>query len=344
MPFPRRSQSELQPGDFPELLSLQAEAARRLRLADEPELTRLFWECNERGAEGEGRAASPGRELDGDELMGIVDVIAQDFDIRRLSVSVIGGEPLLRPDLPELVGRLRRKGVAAVDLVTGGRLLDGEAARRLAGAGLCRASVRVDAGDERDGVAAIETACAEGLLVEAVTGARPAALERLGELERTVRDAGATRWRLVSDDAVRLAPPHVRHLLDFIERRRAELASAGELFEVCLGCGGFLGVGRERAVRPEGSQCLAALGIACLLGDGQVAACPALPRALAQGSALQTRFTQIWYTGFEQLRDLARCPVACEGCDWFQLCLGGGLHERLLEPGRFCWLQRQGGG
>jgi radical SAM protein with 4Fe4S-binding SPASM domain len=82
--------------------------------------------------------------------------------------------------------------------------------------------------------------------------------------------------------------------------------------------------------------------VASILCDGSVSACPSLPRSWAQGSALDERFSTIWHSRFERHRDPRwRRTGICADCDWFDLCLGGGLHERLAQPAHFCWLERQ---
>ena len=71
--------------------------------------------------------------------------------VERLSVTKVrltGGEPLLRRDLPELVRMLASiEGLQDLALTTNGHLL-GERARALAGAGLQRVTVSLDADDD----------------------------------------------------------------------------------------------------------------------------------------------------------------------------------------------------
>ncbi|MFW5739232.1 MAG: radical SAM protein [Myxococcota bacterium] len=90
--------------DFAQLVAVRRDAARRARLFQHPDLTYLFWEstlrCNLRcrhcGSSCEG--TSPVEELSTEEILRVVDEVAQDFDARRIFVSITGGEPLLRPD------------------------------------------------------------------------------------------------------------------------------------------------------------------------------------------------------------------------------------------------------
>ena len=344
-------------------------ARERRALAAAPELTYLFWEatrrCNLRcrhcGSSCEVEAQS--RELSTEEILRIVHEIAEDFDAGAICCAITGGEPLLRRDLETVVQEMSALALEA-GIVTNGSFLDAERARSLVDAGLLTVSVSLDgreaehdairgAGSFRSALAAMQHAASVDLHVEAITCVRPANLAGLSELERQVRDAGAEDWRLITIDRMGrvagdkdphtwLEPAAAEALLDFVAARRRALRD-DEHFEVSFSCGGYLGPRREAEVRDRGSQCYAGLAIGGILADGQVSACPSLPRYLAQGSALERRFGEIWREGFAVHRDLdaMRRQEPCSDCDWYNLCLGGGLHERLAQPDDFCWLKRQ---
>jgi radical SAM protein with 4Fe4S-binding SPASM domain len=362
--------------DFPRLVQLRREARDRAALMRAPDLTYLFWECTLRcnlrcahcGSSCE--ATSPLRELDTREILAALDTIAEDFDTSRIFVSITGGEPLMRKDLFEVVAHMTEIGLTAC-IVTNGVLLDARNAARLVEAGMRTVTVSIDgleatheavrgARSYRPAMAALGHARAAGITtVEAVTCARPANLGELEAIERATRDAGATLWRVITIDRMGrlsgcdapdmwLEPPQVRALLDHVEARRRALAAAegpGAEEQVRFSCGGFLGVAREGKVRPAGGQCYAGTSVASILCDGQVGACPSIPRAwAAQGSIREQRFSTIWRERFQAYRDLAwRREGPCDGCAWWETCLGGGLHERLVQPDEFCGLERQGG-
>lgn len=358
--------------DFPKLVAVLRDAARRTPLFECPDLTYLFWEstlrCNLRclhcGSSCE--AHSPVRELSYDQVVRILDSIAHDFDASRIFVSITGGEPLLRPDLYRVVAHMTGLGMRSC-VVTNGVLLGHDEAARLIDAGMRTISVSIDGlveqheairgkGTYRRALEAIACARNAGFdVVEAITCVRPSNLHELAAVERTVRDAGAGLWRLITidrmgrlarcdDRAMWLEPAQVVTMLDFIGQRRTALRRAGDPFGVRFSCGGFLGVSRELSVRPGDGQCFAGLCVASILCDGRVGACPSLPRSWAQGSALEERFSSIWRNRFTMLRSTSwRRTGICADCSWFDLCLGGGLHERLVQPEAFCWLQRQGG-
>jgi radical SAM protein with 4Fe4S-binding SPASM domain len=368
----RKREGDLGLLDLPRLVAAKREAARRSALMRAPDLTYLFWEstlrCNLRcthcGSSCE--AKSPVRELETAEVKAILDTIGEDFDAKRIFATITGGEPLLRADLYEVVGHMRNLGMRT-SLVTNGTLLGAKEARRLVAEGMRTVTVSVDGlqpeheavrgkGTWLGALGGLTCARAEGFtVVEAVTCVRPANVGALAELEQQVRAAGANRWRLITIDRMgRLAgdaapegmwlePEAIRQVLGFVEARRKQLARSGEDFDLSFSCGGFLGVRREPEVRDTG-QCYAGLCIASILCDGQVSACPSLPRSYAQGSALETRFSTLWREKFRPHRETDwRREGACKECSWFDTCLGGGLHERLAQPDEFCWLDRQDG-
>ncbi len=217
---------------------------------------------------------------------------------------------------------------------------------------------------------------------EAITCVRPANLPQLPQLEKELRAAGCNLWRLITIDAMGRAgepddipqeilenlkqnskcsntskespvvdslwldPESCREMFRFLKRRKNELAKNGDDFQIQFSCGGFLGV-REEEIRPVdsiGGQCAAGLAIASILYDGSISACPSLPRDLIQGNARTERVSEVWRKRFKPHRDFeARRVGPCADCSWFDLCLGGGLHERLAQPDDFCWIKRTAG-
>lgn len=97
-----------------------------------------------------------------DEIVRFVRVLASAFSLSKIHLT--GGEPLLRPNLPDLVSRLAAGRWGEVALTTNGQLL-AEAASDLRRAGLARVNVSVDSLD----------------------GGTFAALARGGHLDRTLR-------------------------------------------------------------------------------------------------------------------------------------------------------------
>ncbi len=352
--------------DLPSLVDLHREARHRRRLMRQPDLTYLFWESTLRcnlSCKHCGSSCGPTsrvEELTTDQVLGILDTIGEDFDASRIFVSITGGEPLLRPDLYTVVQHMTDMGMESC-IVTNGTQLTRERAARLVDAGMRTISISIDGaaaehdamrgeGSHKKALAGITAAREAGIeYVETITCVRPANLGSLDSVQSTVLAAGSNLWRLITIDAMGrqagspdpemwLEPAQIRQVLDYIAHRRER----GDQTDVQFSCGGFLGVRREGHVRPSAGQCYAGLCVGSILCDGRVSACPSMPRAWAQGSALEDRFSTIWHERFVDYRDLKwRHGGVCGDCSWFDVCLGGGLHERLAQPDRFCWLDRQ---
>lgn len=115
--------------------------------------------------------------LDDAELGRLVAILARS-GVRRIRLT--GGEPLVRPRVPELVAALRAAGATEVVLTTNGSLLARHAAA-LARAGLAGVNVSIDSLDPerfaaitrggvlRDVLEGLEAALAEGLRVKTNT-------------------------------------------------------------------------------------------------------------------------------------------------------------------------------
>ncbi len=90
-----------------------------------------------------------------------LDEIARELDVifaeRRVEfVGILGGEPLLHPDLVRIVEMIKARGVGAV-LLTNGILWDADRARALAAAGLVMTYFHIQSGQQRPDLAADAT-------------------------------------------------------------------------------------------------------------------------------------------------------------------------------------------
>lgn len=135
---------------------------------------------------GERSAAGPG-ELSPAEALGVVDQLAALN--RELVLILTGGEPLLRPDLDDLIRYASGKGMMVV-LGTNGTLLTIERARELRAAGLSGVGVSVDS---LDPAVHDEFRGAPGALAQAMAGlaaARDAGLSVQAQMTPTTRTLG----------------------------------------------------------------------------------------------------------------------------------------------------------
>ncbi len=79
--------------------------------------------------------------LTSDEIVRFVKLITSSFSLNKLHIT--GGDPLMRPDIIELIERLNSKGIEHIVLTTNGQLLE-KKAHALKKAGLSRINISLD--------------------------------------------------------------------------------------------------------------------------------------------------------------------------------------------------------
>lgn len=89
-------------------------------------------------------AAPPATELTTAQVCGLVDKALADAPLQH--VTLTGGEPLLRPDLFEIIAHVNARGLRAA-IVSNGRLVDAATAQRLARHGVAYVQVTLLGGD-----------------------------------------------------------------------------------------------------------------------------------------------------------------------------------------------------
>ena len=268
-------------------------------------------------------------------------------------VHFSGGEPTLRPDLPDLIATTRRLKMRAA-LTTNGTLLSKELARDLVKAGLNRACVSIDSPRRsvHDRLRGVPGAFKQTLAgVRALRGAverhgsrlsiqinavvtreNYATLHRLPDL---AHELGATRLLLMPVDDPSGALRLTRHRLEDYNRRIApaladRALSLGLIQDVSEAYPFGRTVGELAASRNgqyaqglyKDQPCYAPWTHAFIRADGRVAPCCSAPR-VAVGDLQECRFTDIWRgEAYQALRQSMRdgCPLPnCAGCHVFSV-------------------------
>ena len=80
------------------------------------------------------------------EIIRFVNIVADSYRLDK--VHITGGDPLMRPDIAELIGLLSAQGIEHIALTTNGQLL-GEKAHSLKSAGLRRINISLDSLDTK---------------------------------------------------------------------------------------------------------------------------------------------------------------------------------------------------
>jgi radical SAM protein with 4Fe4S-binding SPASM domain len=245
---------------------------------------------------------------------------------RPCRLDLLGGEPMLYPDLLDVVRQARTEvGIPSVFLYTNATCIDEVGARQLAAAGLDTAIVslhgdRAAVHEQLTGIpGSFERTC-RGMAALRAAGIRTytftvacavnAGLLPTMQTFAAERGGGALFFPYVPqrrDDALTIADPTaLRRTLSFIIRasyvyRSALLRSLGE------GC----------------KLCRAFTQTVTVLADGTVTPCPFL--ALGIGNIRQAPLHEILVAshGHPQLADLLADPEECQGCSIRGVCGGG---------------------
>ena len=359
--------NEIKRRDMLALAAYQEELARR------PALRYLFFEltdrCNLRCRHcGSGCEPGQGTSLPFGTVAKALEDAAAEVNPSEVMICLTGGEPLLYPELCEVIRCARRLGFPA-GLTTNGTLIDGKTAEALAKAGLNTAAVSLD------GMAAVHDAFRQspgcfdqavrgiralkkaGIDPQAVTVVSRANLGNLEELAAFLKQEKVWSWRLTDvdpigrakeDRALLLDREEIKEALGFVRKARFDPENG---MEVTWGCAHFLGPAFEREVRDFYFQCGAGTQIMSVAANGEIRACLDIERRadLAQGNIFRDSLMTVWRTRFEAFRrNRAEGSPVCGNCEYKTVCRGDSAHtwdwDRKIPGYCFAKGERQCGG
>jgi len=318
-------------------------------MANPPPPRLVAWEttraCNLtcRHCRAEALPAPPPGELSLEEGRDLVDQLATWAPAPGLILS--GGEPLLRPDLPDLAAYGKARGLRVL-VSTNGLLLTLGLARALRSAGVARVSLSLDHPDPtahddfRGSPGSFEAVRrAASLLVEASlpfqinSTLTKANLDQAGALTALTRSLGAVAHHVFLlvpvGRATGLEPPltaeaYEAALLDLL-RREPGL----EFKATCAPQ--YQRLARQAGHPSRGRGCLAGQGFLFLSSTGEAQGCGYLN--LAAGNLRQTPIRTIYEESslFQDLRDRKRYRGRCGVCEFWSVC--GGCRARARAEG-----------
>jgi radical SAM protein with 4Fe4S-binding SPASM domain len=309
---------------------------------------KLLWQCNLAcGMCDYWRGGGP-MPLTGELVTQILDDLA-GLGCRKIHFS--GGEPTLRPDLPDLVAHARRLKLR-VTLTTNGTLLTRDLCRQLVKAGLNSVCVSLDSPVRsvhdriRGTPGAFKQTLAGVRNLRRASKQRDASLpirintvvsrenyDRLAGLPELAHSIGARHLLLLPvDDPSGALLLNKRRLLDYNRRIAPALADSALALGLIRDAREAFPFGttrRELAESRNGAYarglydrqpCYAPWTHTLIAADGHVAPCCSAPR-LVLGNVQEQPFAQIWQgTAYRALREAMRDgrPLPhCTGCDVF---------------------------
>lgn len=336
------------------------------KLAKTRPLSYLFWETTLRcnlNCRHCGSSCGPKDilkdELSEKEIKKAFFDIAQSFNPKKIMVAVTGGEPLLRQDVFEVMKYASDLGFTW-GMVTNGMLITPKTIEKMKWSKMAVVSVSLDGLKEnhnwlRNNETAFERTI-EGIkllvnskafsIVEAITCVNKRNIKELENIYDLCSKLNVTNWRLFSicpigrakDNAeLFLTGPELRYLLDFIKEKRvaSALPSFGgpkknkkRKLKISFCEEGFLGLEYEGETRDQLFRCLAGVVIASILYNGDIGACPILPREhTTQGNVRKDNFADVWKTKYKIFRNRDWCKKGeCQHCQWWDFCEGNSLH------------------
>lgn len=333
---------------FFQRVALERHRRDHIQAAREHRLHTLFWECTLRcnlrcrHCGSDCRAEAEAEELSGAQFLSVVDSLTPHVDPHKVLIIFTGGEALLRKDLEEIGLELYRREYPW-GIVTNGMLLNEARLERLQQAGLHTLTISLDGFEQahnylrghpesfqRASKAVELLAKTQEIVWDVVTCVNPMNFDYLPRFRDFLLGLGLRNWRLFTIFPVGRAAedPHLQlddaqfvQLMDFI----AETNNSRQM--VCsYGCEGFLG-GYEGVARQGFYSCHAGIGVASILCDGTISACPSIRFDYRQGSILQDDFWQVWQERFIPYRDRSWARRdQCADCSVWRYCEGNGMH------------------
>jgi radical SAM protein with 4Fe4S-binding SPASM domain len=299
-------------------------------------------------------------ELTTEEALSLADEIA-GLGLKWITLS--GGEPLTRADLPKLIERLSSHSIA-VNVITNGWALSRDMARILKESGISTVAISVD-GTERihdeirckGSFARIREAYKhlkeQGIKIGAVTTISNKNIDDLGELYETLCEMGVQSWQLQlglpmgnfkeHQDWVVL-PEKMDDIINFCYR----ICMYGKITVFPADCIGYY-TDKEDYIRRSAYKSRAGCWDGCnagirgfgILHNGDILGCTSIrDKQFIEGNIRNRRLHEIWNDPqcFTWRRNMTKQDLSgdCKICTYGSKCLGGCPNTRLTMNGDIC--------
>ena len=232
-----------------------------------------------------------------EDFIKVLDDIKEKNPVKRLTVSITGGEPLLRDDL-EHVGREIIKRGYYWGIVTNGMLLTPQRFLSIINSGMTSMSFSIDGFEKehtylRQNPLSYKRVCAgiklavdfqqkygNRLIFDVITCVHRQNLNILPQLRNDLIERGVKIWRIFSifpegragKNDLSLSSDEYKKLMDFIVETRSYKDSQGRSILLNYACEGWLG-DYELKARDYFFFCRGGINVGSVMCDGSVGAC-----------------------------------------------------------------------
>ncbi|MCL2839297.1 MAG: radical SAM protein [Defluviitaleaceae bacterium] len=297
-------------------------------------------------------------ELTTDEALSLADQIG---DIGLQWITLSGGEPLTRDDLPLLVERLASHSIA-VNIITNGWLLQPAMAETLKASGISSIAISLD-GIEKTHDNIRQKGSFErifktfkilqdiGISTGAVTTISNENIDELPTLRKMLTDSGIKSWQLQIGFPMGnlknrpewvIAPEKMNDIIDFCY----ETSMEGKINIYLADCIGYYSE-KELKIRQNTSKtdmkslwrgCNAGVRVFGILHNGDIIGCTSIrDKAYIEGNVKDKPLQEIWDNpeNFAWRRNMTKDKLTgnCAICTYGSICLGGCPNTRLTMNG-----------
>lgn len=259
-------------------------------------------------------------------------------------INITGGEPLLRPHLPELMTTISKLGYKW-GMTSNGLLIDKEMAEKLRKAGMYSIGISLDGLKEShewfrqspgsyekvlEAVDNLHDAGQENVMLTTVVHKKN--INELDAIYKVVKGKGCKTWRVINIEPIGRALTNKDLLLDSKDYKYIIdyiVSHQDDDMDVIFGCNHYVGLNLERKVRPWYYFCRAGLHLASIQYNGDITACLDIERRpeLIFGNVRNNNFLDVWKNEFKIFREHKEEKSSiCKSCEHKENCQGGGYH------------------
>jgi len=316
-----------------------------------PKLRNLFWEttkqCNLSCKHcGSNCDYSASEDLTFDEICSFLKCFAKDFNPGEVMLSVTGGEPLLRPDLFDVMQYAADLGFIW-GMTTNGTLLSYEIIQKMIKTNCKTISVSLDG--LKDSHNALRGSDCFNTVVENIkllmdsqgfnhvqitTVLHKQNFRELQDMYLLCKSLGVDSWRVINVEPIGrasrmegdfLTSVEFKELFEFIREKRLKKPA----FPITYGCSHYVTLEYEMNVRDYFFICGTGINVASVLHNGDIFPCLDIERRpeLIQGNIKCDDFAEIWENGFKLFRQRRdKLNKECSACSEAHFCRGDSAH------------------
>jgi radical SAM protein with 4Fe4S-binding SPASM domain len=289
--------------------------------------------------------AARSNELDVHEAL---DLIAALAELRCQTITLSGGEPLLREDWPQLASAITRHGML-LEIVTNGLAL-AKQADQIADAGFNAVTISVDGlSDTHDRLRGVPRALERllqgahalierGVRIAAVTQINRQNLNQLEAIHDLLRAEGFQGWQLqltMAHGRVRDSPSLCIDPTELpaLEERICSLLTSSPLHVQAADNIGYMSRHEPRLRSPSGPPlhywrgCFAGLAVIGIRSNGDVLGCLSLPEEFIAANVRDRPLREIWNDddsfAYNRRFDVEQLAGNCAGCAFGLVCRAG---------------------